>query len=1274
MIVKGIIKTINFSENSCTVRLPLFETAAAQGEVILDAIISIQPGLYNGYTEGDVVFVDFENNKLSQPIVVGKLYLGTEKETATGAPSAMTVSNLKVTTQATLPVDTRLSLEDLGNTVPVEKGISSYHSLADIIKALHQTETSVQQTIKDQSGAVANIIVEYLSQPVDQEAPTAESVGWSTSAPGYQDGFAIWQKTTCYNHRGQALSTEIICLSDIASAVVYKVRCSTRVHAGINQIEAVKISAWIKLGTELETLDTSANIYYCWSNGDASVLTDWIESGTYEVTLEPEHLKAQNLVIQVKHGDVVYEEETIMYAPLNTPVLTLSNDTDVLLYAANGTDCITKDGVRSTATLYVNGDPLEAEYNWTWDGNRCTCDFERDDQGNIVTSKRTIIVTAVNSADIPGVVTCTATVTLDGPFKGKSYSKDFTVTQTKIGTSIISQDTYYALIHNKYSAGSIKTPPTTGDLIVRDKDGNQLNTRNESHLEEWSLTPPEHTPDTNGWKYWTTVKTTYSTSLADFEFSTPIINEDLSGVYSLVQGKTTTYYGTFEPTRNPEPTATQVYKPNLKVDDCWFDTNYREISATELATLNFASKYINYYVGEDSTKTRVTSSNYTTLGIEPKTTKAYTKGALKQCTAIAADGTATWEDIGDEMVTNKLTATYINALDITAKKIKILNDAGNTTLFEADGLSETPKVQIGGYNVVGSTLTTGTTEDKNQITLDGTSNLASTSARLTIGDNFKVLADGTVIAKNLYLEEKTADNTPITAAGQINANTGQITANTAAIEEINTVKLVALEGQIGSINTNKIEVKNAAGNKTIFKADAVTSGLADDARVQIGGFTVGDTLIKSTNEKLQLKSDGTIIAKTGDIGGFTLASTGITSANDDLQLLSTGKLIAKAGDIGGFEINPSGKKEGLYSDYLALNSEQVYFPVQAHLNLNDKVKIYSATPSGGSQTSYIATVNDTDFIIQNQSGAGIKFAKDGTTTNVDVKLTVTLSSPTYKYENKTYTNQWGVTNGSGQNNWLYSIYANYSVSLNQLLPHPVTGKLTLSWSRVMYSPHEPMSGYSGNFDEISFTIPAYTTSVTLSSRVYEYSIQNSGYTIKIAKINGTAVTAGDTATLSIAKYSNTNKSVYSLGHFLPNDSGCSLGSDTKVWSSLHIQAAEQYNSDRRLKNSIQDIPLNVTLLYDKLNPVSYKFNDGTSNRQHFGFIAQDIQQSLADLSIDSKDFAPLCIPKEEDAYMSVRYTEFIALNTDQIQKLKKRVTEQDARIEELERIVKEFKT
>lgn len=191
MIVKGLIKTIDISDNSCTVRLPIFETAASQGEVVLKAVISTVPGMYSGYTVGDIVFVDFENNKLNQPIVVGKLYLGANAEEASKNKGGLTVSNLTVSSSASLPIDTKLVLEDLGNIAPVDNGITSYKSISDIIKALYKAESSVGQLNKDQSEIIANIKVEYLLQPITAPAPTADNPDWASSTPEYKDEHSI---------------------------------------------------------------------------------------------------------------------------------------------------------------------------------------------------------------------------------------------------------------------------------------------------------------------------------------------------------------------------------------------------------------------------------------------------------------------------------------------------------------------------------------------------------------------------------------------------------------------------------------------------------------------------------------------------------------------------------------------------------------------------------------------------------------------------------------------------------------------------------------------------------------------------------------------------------------------------------------------------------------------------------------------------------------------------------------------------------------------------
>lgn len=430
MIVKGLIKTIDFNDNSCMVRIPLFETAASRGEVVLKAIMLVQPGMYNGFVEGDVVFVDFENEDLGQPIVIGKLYLGAAKEASATAHSALSVSNLEVTSKATLPIDTRIVVEDIGSTVPVENGITSYKTISDIIKALYRTEAATDQVYKDQSEMITTIKVEYLSQPADAEAPIAENPNWSTSTPGHTDGYFIWQKTTCYNNRGQVLSIEIICLSEVSAFAYYRLRCSSKLHAAKNQTEPITITAMVKLGSNLEVKDEAATIAYKWSGEDTETIAG------PEVIFSASDLKESNLIITMLREGAVCDTETIQYAPLNTPALILSNDTDSITYAANGST-ILSDPVSSTAKLYLNGEVFsDTEVRYDWELINCA-EIELYDPyfigSRFIEDTDSVTVKSISSRSKSGQAICRATVLRSGAFNSNVYEKTFTVAQTRVG-------------------------------------------------------------------------------------------------------------------------------------------------------------------------------------------------------------------------------------------------------------------------------------------------------------------------------------------------------------------------------------------------------------------------------------------------------------------------------------------------------------------------------------------------------------------------------------------------------------------------------------------------------------------------------------------------------------------------------------------------------------------------------------------------------------------------------------------------------------------------
>lgn len=68
-------------------------------------------------------------------------------------------------------------------------------------------------------------------------------------------------------------------------------------------------------------------------------------------------------------------------------------------------------------------------------------------------------------------------------------------------------------------------------------------------------------------------------------------------------------------------------------------------------------------------------------------------------------------------------------------------------------------------------------------------------------------------------------------------------------------------------------------------------------------------------------------------------------------------------------------------------------------------------------------------------------------------------------------------------------------------------------------------------------------------------------------------------------------------------------------------------------------------------------------------MAQDVKAAVEKAGLTTRDLAAYCEyegAKEGEAKCGLRYTEFIALNTDQIQKLKARTKSLEDRISELE--------
>ena len=124
----------------------------------------------------------------------------------------------------------------------------------------------------------------------------------------------------------------------------------------------------------------------------------------------------------------------------------------------------------------------------------------------------------------------------------------------------------------------------------------------------------------------------------------------------------------------------------------------------------------------------------------------------------------------------------------------------------------------------------------------------------------------------------------------------------------------------------------------------------------------------------------------------------------------------------------------------------------------------------------------------------------------------------------------------------------------------------------------------------------------------------------------------------------------------------------KLYGTWTTNSGATVTSDKNLKNSIENLNENYSILFDSLEPKRFKYNDGTSDRYHTGFIAQDVNSAIEFSGLTTQDFGAFVTfnQGQEDEYSGLRYSEFIALNTWQIQKLKQRVAELEARLSAIE--------
>lgn len=437
-----------------------------------------------------------------------------------------------------------------------------------------------------------------------------------------------------------------------------------------------------------------------------------------------------------------------------------------------------------------------------------------------------------------------------------------------------------------------------------------------------------------------------------------------------------------------------------------------------------------------------------------------------------------------------------------------------------------------------------------------------------------------------------------------------------------------------------------------FKGDITAENLTLNVDAEIGGALHSKNFtLKSTPSKWAVEATSGMKINFGDspyilTPYFYLDPDGVLNATG---ATIEGTINAIDGTIGAFRIT----NDGLESEYIKLNSQSIFFPTQAIFNLANDVTIYNE-----STVSYIATSGNRDFEIKNIGGAGIRFKAN--TASETVKQTITLNNFVGSEQDEDeYV-------GSG---FACSVTCNYSISNSGVLLVPYHVTFYLKYAIQEWTLLNGWVDKTTYEKELSYDIPKGSNSGSIKfEQVHIRKNSTQKFVVKGVSINKSSY--GSSVAFSSVNISATNNILYSLGSFCPNTSATSssgylLGDDTHVWRSVRAYTASITTSDARQKHSIEPLSESYEEFFDGLEPVSFIYEKADSNRRHVGFIAQDVEQSLLRAGISLQDFAGVCIGSDEDKTYGLRYEEFIAINTLQIQKLKARVAELEKEIKEL---------
>lgn len=505
---------------------------------------------------------------------------------------------------------------------------------------------------------------------------------------------------------------------------------------------------------------------------------------------------------------------------------------------------------------------------------------------------------------------------------------------------------------------------------------------------------------------------------------------------------------------------------------------------------------------------------------------------------------------------------------------------------------------------------------------------------------------------NIEKAEATFTQTANAISARVKTAEGNISSLTTDVSGIKT-RVSNVEGDISTLEQTTTSLSASVASKV--SSSGGSSSSFGWSLTSSGFYLYSNNKTVMTVTKSGLSVSGSITATAGTIGGFTIASTklyktktaynnttaGVYLGTDGIGLgagtfyvTSAGYLYATSGKIGGMSLTAN----QMYSDNFILGT--VY-------NANDATQSFTTLSFGStSGSTFTATTVLTNSGCYMQSLSSNAIACGVIRVN-SIRADSGISASTGFY--------FGFSGGSVQ----YYAELSWSGQMLYLKIYNEDGKLTILPEQRSFTVHYACIWGSDTTWNATVAKGASSTSINTSAfwgidyATFNYSSSNKAQHTYYFTISG----------------SSASTTITSCGHIVPwYDNVYDLGSVAYKWRNIYGQSGTINTSDRNEKFDIEPLSEVYSHIFDSLIPVAYKYVENTSNRTHVGLVAQDVKDAVLGAGLTTKEFAGYCEWENEDKSVGcgLRYSEFVAMNIYEIQKLKARVKELEEKIKPTE--------